>query len=425
METEVDLQRKVLLWKTAIALQAVDGLETSQELFEIAKQNIEGSLPIEKAVVQAEELDSKKGDDTHANLVAARMYSLLAMPQEEFSLSEDDLCKIHEALFDEIVEGAGSFRQKNIAKKEWTLEGDVLYYPPAEKIPELLETNIKNEIGFIFGGMTSKEITSHIAKFISNLWQIHPFEKFNTQTIAIFFLKYLEYSGYAVTNESLVKHPVYFRNSLVRAVYDKNTIRHNTTYLEKLVENLVFGGRNKLDYKSTHFDQLGVVLKNSGKPGEKDIFGNDNPADACEPDTKTGVVIKGTKPKKAAPKKEAKPKKPATPKAPKPAKPKKEPKPKAEKKPAAKKPSRTKSKEPYVPTNPKVASICQNAKLDCNEKMEKILAFLLENKSATNSQAREAAGSSTETARKILVELAEKDIVRIEGANKNRVYWLN
>ena len=36
-------------WQTAIGLQAVDGLETSDYLKETAKSSIEGSISIEKA----------------------------------------------------------------------------------------------------------------------------------------------------------------------------------------------------------------------------------------------------------------------------------------------------------------------------------------------------------------------------------------
>ena len=134
----------------------------------------------------------------------------------------------------------------------------------------------------------------------------------------------------------------------------------------------IFSGKNKLDHKATHFDKYGVVLKNSPKKN----------------------LSEKKQKKSTAPKNQQAP--------------------------------RTNQKEetPFVSSNPKVARLCKNAQIECNEKIEKILEYLFENKSITNSQARTVAETSTETARKILASLSEKEIVEAQGANRNRVYLL-
>ena len=48
-ESEPTHRESVYYWQTAIGLQAVDGLETSDYLKETAKSSIEGSISIEKA----------------------------------------------------------------------------------------------------------------------------------------------------------------------------------------------------------------------------------------------------------------------------------------------------------------------------------------------------------------------------------------
>lgn len=370
MANEMNVDQTILFWKNSVAFQIFDGHEVSEDLIQIAKKNIEGKISAEEAVAQAEKID----DENHANLVAARTFAILSLPKNEFDLSQDSLCKIHNALFEGILEDAGEFRKKEIAKKEWTLDGGILTYPAAKKISNSLEKIFSQENEFDFENLDSKKSAKHIANFISELWQIHPFEKFNTQTIATFFIKYLEHFGFEISNETLAQNPVYFRNALVRSAYsDKNKkIRANANFLEMFVENFIFGGKNKLDHKATHFDKYGVVLKNSPKkiPSEK-------------------------KQKKASA-------------------------------PKNQQTLRTNQKEetPFVSSNPKVARLCKNAQIECNEKIEKILEYLFESKSITNSQARTVAETSTETARKILASLSEKEIVEAQGANRNRVYLL-
>lgn len=373
MANEMNEDQKILFWKNSVAFQIFDGHEVSEDLIQIAKNNIEGKISAEEAVAQAEKIDG----ENHANLVAARTFAILSLPKNEFDLSQDSLCKIHNALFEGILEDAGEFRKKEIAKKEWTLDGGILTYPAAKKISNSLEKIFSQENEFDFENLNSKKSAKHIANFISELWQIHPFEKFNTQTIATFFIKYLEHFGFEISNETLAQNPVYFRNALVRSAYsDKNKkIRANAKFLEMFIENLIFDGKNNLNYKATHFDKYGVVLKDSPKkiPHEK-------------------------KPSEKKQKKAAAPKNQEA--------------------------LRTDQKEetPFVPSNPKVARLCKNAQIECNEKIEKILEYLFENKSITNSQARTVAETSTETARKILASLSEKEIVEAQGANRNRVY---
>lgn len=363
MANEMNANQKILFWKNSVAFQIFDGHEVSEDLIQIAKKNVEGKISAEEAVSQAEKIDG----ENHANLVAARTFAILSLPKSEFDLSQDCLCKIHNALFDGILEDAGELRKKEITKKEWTLDGGILAYPAAKKISNSLEKILSQENEFDFENLNPQKSAKHIAKFISDLWQIHPFEKFNTQTIATFFVKYLEHFDFEISNETLARNPVYFRNALVRSAYsDKNKkIRANAKFLEMFVENFVFNGKNNLDHKATHFDKYGVVLKDSAKkiPREK-------------------------KPKKIAA------------------------------------PKNQKEETTFIPSNPKVARICKNAQIECNEKIEKILEYLFENKSITNSKARAIDETSTETARKILANLSEKEIVEAQGANRNRVYVL-
>lgn len=414
MKTELDEKQKILFWKYAIAFQAIEGLETSDELMDIARQNIAGEISAKKAVSLAKKIDN----ENHANLVAARMFEILSQTPKvqknaiEF-LSQETLQNIHQKLFEGILENAGEYRKKNIAKREWALDGELLIYPEAKNIASSLKKIFSQEKKFSFDNLKKTEIAEHIANFISELWQIHPFDKYNTQTIAIFLVKYLEHFGFDFSNETLARKPVYFRNSLVRSAYsDGKKIKADKIYFERLLQNLLCGAKNKLNYKTIHikYDEDGVAIKTDESNLEKKKRVRSKKSDSKKSDSvkkekktrETGVRIKfddeniASKP---AQKKE-KPKKTNT------------------------ITESSEDKTPYISNNPKVAQLCKNAQIECNEKIEKILEYLFENKSITNSQARTVADTSTETARKILAKLSENEIVEAQGVNKNRVYLL-
>jgi len=54
---------------------------------------------------------------------------------------------------------------------------------------------------------------------IAFLWQIHPFYKGNTRTIAVFSELYLNQLGLDLSNEPFETHARYYREALVRAMY--------------------------------------------------------------------------------------------------------------------------------------------------------------------------------------------------------------
>ena len=84
---------------------------------------------------------------------------------------------------------------------------------------DLLEYDFQQEKEFSYRHLTKEDFIKHIAKFISNLWQIHVFGEGNTRTTAVFLIKYLNTKGFDINNDLFAKHSWYFRNALVRANY--------------------------------------------------------------------------------------------------------------------------------------------------------------------------------------------------------------
>lgn len=58
--SEPHKREKAEAWKVAIGLQAVDGLQVSNYLLELARRNIEGEITIDEVIELLNERDAKK-----------------------------------------------------------------------------------------------------------------------------------------------------------------------------------------------------------------------------------------------------------------------------------------------------------------------------------------------------------------------------
>lgn len=80
------------------------------------------------------------------------------------------------------------FRDYDISKKEWVLDGDTVNYLNWEDLHRALEYDIEQERNFSYAGLSPDDIIKHITRFVSNLWQIHAFGEGNTRTTAVFII---------------------------------------------------------------------------------------------------------------------------------------------------------------------------------------------------------------------------------------------
>ena len=246
-ELEPEKRERAYSWLTAIGLQDVDGLKTSDFLRQTARRNIDGEITQNEAVRLVEEYYATKegmslpADVHEADVVAARLGVLISEPT--FSLAPEFLHVIHRRLFAGLFPHAGIARILNIAKREWVLNGDTVYYADAEAIPALLKLKFEAEAAFNYVGLGEDAFLRHLSEFVAGLWQIHPFMEGNTRTVAVFTIKYLRSKRYDVTNDLFARHAWYFRNALVRANYEnpQQRIAADTQYLEDFFKSLVFG----------------------------------------------------------------------------------------------------------------------------------------------------------------------------------------
>jgi fido (protein-threonine AMPylation protein) len=244
-------------WYTAIGLQDVDGLKTSDYLRKTAEDNINGHITLADAsrLIESyyEETSNDEPDDNkEADIVSMRIARMLA--EDAFTFSVPQYISIHKRLFEGIYSHAGKIRDYNISKKEWVLDGDTVRYGNYSELEQLLEYDIRTEKEYTYKYDNISNLIKHLARFISRLWQIHAFGEGNTRTTAVFFIKYLRSVGFDVTNDIFARHSWYFRNALVRANYNNYPagVSETTEYLELFLRNLLLNEDNELKNRYLH-----------------------------------------------------------------------------------------------------------------------------------------------------------------------------
>lgn len=256
---EPDKKEKAYIWQTAIGLQAVDGLSTSEYLKETAKRNIEGEITVDEvsrliksyyqSKTQREPDDDEKEEADHA---AANISKILSARTLDFSTA--GYVSLHRRIFEGVFKHAGKIRDYDITKKEWVLNGDTVNYLNSEDLRRALDYDIEQEREFSYKGLSTDEMIAHITRFVSGIWQIHAFGEGNTRTTAVFSIQYLRSIGFDINNDLFAKHSWYFRNALVRANY-KNArlgIDYTPIYLERFFRNLLLGEQWDLRNRYLH-----------------------------------------------------------------------------------------------------------------------------------------------------------------------------
>lgn len=250
---EPDKQQKAYDWQTAIGLQAVDGLKTSDYLFETARKHIEGDISIDDAremlrtYYHSKTSHTPNDDDVEeADRVAANITKILS--SRTLAFNTNGYISTHRQVFEGVFKFAGKIRDYDITKKEWVLRGDTVSYLNYEDLRMALDYDIGQERDFDYSGLTMDEVVAHIARFVSGLWQIHAFGEGNTRTTAVFTIQYLRSIGFDINNDLFARHSWYFRNALVRANY-KNVqrgIMYDYSFIERFFSNLLMGTNYEL-----------------------------------------------------------------------------------------------------------------------------------------------------------------------------------
>ena len=263
---EPSVRERADYWRTAIGLQAVDQLTVSDFLKQTAQEHIEGQISADeaeqriKAYYQAKEIRLPDDDEKEeADKVAMNITKLLS--EQSFTFSVAGLASIHRQIFKGVFKHAGLFRDYDITKKEWVLDGDTVLYASCTQLQATLEYDLEQEKQFDYSNLALPDAIRHIAAFVANIWQIHPFREGNTRTTAVFTIKYLRSIGFQnIDNTLFEQHSWFFRNALVRANY-KNArlgVNNSPQYLERFFRNLLLGEQMPLHNRDLHISNKDV-----------------------------------------------------------------------------------------------------------------------------------------------------------------------
>ena len=176
-EGEPDKVSRGYAWSTAIGLQAVDGLKTSEYLIDTAIRNIEGKITLEEAKNLIDTYYEEKPEDPknermeEADKVSARIAEILS--EAAFSFSPNEYISIHRRLFQGIYRHAGKIRDYNITKKEWVLDGETVLYGSASELRATLEYDFSQERDFSYKVLSMNDIIHHLAQKCIGSCKLH------------------------------------------------------------------------------------------------------------------------------------------------------------------------------------------------------------------------------------------------------------
>ena len=170
-------------------------------------------------------------------------------------------------MFEGVFDHAGQIRQYNISKKEWILNGETVIYADWGSIKDTFDYDFATEKQFSYEGLSVEASVKHLAKFASDIWQIHPFGEGNTRATAVFMIKYMKTFGFRVNNDAFRENSWYFRNALVRANYNdlQKGIHSTTKFLELFFSNLLLGTNYELKNRYMHVDFVDENTSQSAK----------------------------------------------------------------------------------------------------------------------------------------------------------------
>lgn len=256
---EPSSRESALNWKVAIGLQAVDGLQPSDYLLNVARRNIEGDISLDES---RKLIDSyyqskttrteKEAEEEEADKVSANIAKILS--SRTFAFNTNGYVSLHRRIFKGVFKHAGEIRTYDITKREWVLDGDTVNYLNWEDLRRAIDWDIEQEKQFSYRSLPMDTVVEHIAKFISGIWQIHAFREGNTRTTAVFAIQYLRSMGFDVDNEMFARHSWYFRNALVRANYRnvRKGIEYTPVFLVRFFRNLLLGDKWELKNRCLH-----------------------------------------------------------------------------------------------------------------------------------------------------------------------------
>lgn len=171
-----------------------------------------------------------------------------------------DIFTIHKLIFEDIYEWAGTPRLMDIEKYEIVLNGLSVVYESFSNIEnEIVQLN-KKYFSKNWTNMSRTTFVNNLTKYISYLWQIHPFREGNTRTVTTYLYFFLQKFNYNIDISLLKKHAKFFRNAMVMAsLGEYSEYNYLETILEDAIENK--SGKYKIKSKNNYTEIKDIKME--------------------------------------------------------------------------------------------------------------------------------------------------------------------
>lgn len=209
-------------WSAAIGLQKVDDLDVSAQLKSLALKHIYGIENLNQIENKIKEYHKQNATPISSRIVEADLVAIhivRKLLQDDFRLSLSYYLNIHRELFSQTFSQLderwlGQIRTYDIKKSEKVLLGKSVLYTHWKYVKQYLQYDFDCENSRIKQGKNIDDIKV-LARFISNIWNAHPFVEGNTRTTAVFLIKYLESKQVKVNYNIFEDYSKVFRDALV------------------------------------------------------------------------------------------------------------------------------------------------------------------------------------------------------------------
>jgi len=211
-------QERADAWAVGFGLQAVDGLTPSSTVYALATEHISGRTSYAEVEqrLRRHYADSDPDDrQREADFSSARIARIIQTPG--FGLAPAALKGIHREVFTDVYpdEWVGRWRTVAIGKPEPVLGGWTVEYAAPFLIEEMLADAFAKEEAIDWLPAEPRGAIDRVLRFISRIWQIHPFREGNTRTSATYAVLYMRHLGVDITNDPFAKRAEFFRDALV------------------------------------------------------------------------------------------------------------------------------------------------------------------------------------------------------------------
>ena len=186
-----------------------------------------------------------------ADYTSVRMRKMMDNPIKG-NFDFQHLCDVHQYIFQDVYEWAGSQRIIDIQKSELVLNGLSVEYAPCDEIQRNASKILDNLNNVDWGKMTLDEKAVELSKYMADLWKVHPFREGNTRTTVTFFCDFAESKGFGLDRNLFKDNSEYVRTALVAASAD---FTHSEQYS-------YLGDRSKPEY-------LYTIVKDGMERGEE------------------------------------------------------------------------------------------------------------------------------------------------------------